>query len=89
VLIVREGAAIPHIALAQSTSRMDWSSLELRVFAGAAREARGLVCLPADGVLHPLVLAGQGSSFALRRDPLAGKVKWTIRPVSGRSASGR
>src|ERR1700743_953746 len=29
IILVREGAVIPHIKLAQSTMQMDWSTLEL------------------------------------------------------------
>jgi alpha-D-xyloside xylohydrolase len=79
VLLVREGAAVPHMTLAQSTSRMDWSKLELVVFGGTAREARGLVGLPGESTLHSLVLGRRGNSFSLLKDPLAGKVKWTVR----------
>ena len=31
VILVRDGAALPHIALAQSTDKMDWSNIELRL----------------------------------------------------------
>jgi alpha-D-xyloside xylohydrolase len=79
VVLVRQGAVIPYIALAQSTSQMDWSKLELVVFAGKSDQARGLVSLPADGTLHELSLrAAGGGRFALAADPLAGKVSWTI-----------
>jgi alpha-D-xyloside xylohydrolase len=78
VMLVRSGAVLPHIALAPSTARMDWSALELVVF-GEAAEAHGLVCLPADGVLHPVTVARRGRTLALAGDPLAGRVKWTVR----------
>ena len=78
VMLVRSGAVLPHIALAPSTMRMDWSALELVVF-GEAAEAHGLVCLPADGVLHPVTVARRGGTLALAGDPLAGRVKWTVR----------
>jgi len=81
VVLVRSGAALPHIALAQSTSRMDWSALELVVF-GDEPTARGLVCLPADNVLHPVNVTSKGGGLALAADPLAGRVKWTLRRFS-------
>ena len=87
VVLVRDGAVIPHAKLAQSTSRMDWSALDLVVFADAATAARGLVCLPSDNVLRPVTLARRGGSFMLATDPLAGKVAWTVfrgRPVPGK-----
>ncbi|MFA9392345.1 MAG: TIM-barrel domain-containing protein [Prolixibacteraceae bacterium] len=44
VMLVREGAAIPHIKLAQSTKFMDWSKIDLKVFGKG--DASCLVCLP-------------------------------------------
>jgi alpha-D-xyloside xylohydrolase len=82
VILVREGAALPHAKLAQSTDRIDWSALELVVF-GDRAQASGLVCLPADGTLHRVALSRKGDTFGLAADPLAGKVTWTIRrPVA-------
>jgi alpha-D-xyloside xylohydrolase len=77
-MLVRSGAAIPHIKLAQSTALMDWSALELVVF-GDGPEARGLVCLPADNVLHPLRATRSGAGFVLSNNPLRGRVTWTVR----------
>jgi alpha-D-xyloside xylohydrolase len=79
VVLVRAGAAIPHIALAQSTAALDWSRLELVVFGGGTGEVQGLVSLPADNVLHRLSLTRRGDGFALASDPLAGRVAWTVR----------
>lgn len=79
VMLVREGAALPHIALAQSTAQMDWSALEMVVFADTAREARGLVALPSDNVLRRVSLSRKGDAFDVTGDPLAGKVRWTVR----------
>ena len=76
-MLVREGAAIPHIAVAQSTAFMDWSKLEVEVFAATATKAAGLVALP-DGELVPLALNRRGNAFGFAADPLAGKVTWTI-----------
>ena len=77
VMLVREGAAIPQIAVAQSTAFMDWSKLDVEVFGVNAARASGLVALP-DGALLPLMLTRRGSAFALASDPLAGKVAWTV-----------
>ena len=61
---------------------MDWSKLELVVFAKNSPTAKGLVCLPADNVLRELVLNKSGSAFKLANDPLAGKVTWNMRPAT-------
>jgi alpha-D-xyloside xylohydrolase len=82
VMLVRDGTAIPHIQLAQSTMQMDWSKLELAVFAKNSRTAGGLVCLPSDNMLRELSLDREGNTFKLANDPLAGKVTWNIRPAA-------
>jgi alpha-D-xyloside xylohydrolase len=84
VLLVRDGAAIPHAELAQSTSTLDWSTLELAVFAVRAGQARGRVCLPSDGQLHDLVLDQEDGVFKLADDPLKGKLAWKVRTFSSK-----
>jgi alpha-D-xyloside xylohydrolase len=76
IILVRDGSVIPHIALAQSTAQMDWSNIELRVFATEAITAKGLIFLPGDSAEHEVTLAKQGNGFKLEGDPLAGKVAW-------------
>jgi len=78
VMLVRDGAAIPHARLAQSTGRIEWGEIELRIF-GAGDSAEGYFCHPEDGVLHVLRLARAGDGFELWEDPLDGKVNWKIR----------
>ena len=82
VMLVREGAVIPHMKLAQSTAQMDWSNIEMVVYAAAVQSARGLVCLPADNVLRPVEAARRNGAFAFAGDPLAGKAKSTLRLYS-------
>jgi alpha-D-xyloside xylohydrolase len=79
VVLVHEGAVIPHIALAQSTAQMDWSKLDLVVYATNSKKVNGLVCLPSDNVLHKISLVKKGNRFIQETDPFAGKVSWTIR----------
>ncbi len=79
VILVRDGSVIPHAALAQSTKNIDWSTLELRVFATAATAgAEGLVCLPGDQAAAPLEVRRAEEGFRLARDPLAGRVSWSV-----------
>jgi len=79
IMLVRDGAVIPHISLAQSTNDMDWSKLDLVVFSANGSEAKGKVCLPSDQRLYDLSVVKKGKGLALSNDPLAGKVKWTLR----------
>jgi alpha-D-xyloside xylohydrolase len=56
IMLVRDGAAIPHAKLAQSTKFIDWSNIELRVFGSS--KAKAYVCLPSDQVLHQIEISG-------------------------------
>jgi alpha-D-xyloside xylohydrolase len=71
-MLVRSGAAIPRIGLAQSTDRIDWSELELVVLGAKApaAEAEGLVCFPEDGTLHHLRLKRDSDGFVVEGEPL-------------------
>ena len=86
VLLIRQNVAIPHIPVAQYTAAMNWSEVELRVFAvsgGTAGPITGLFALP-DGALHQLELRPAAGSYALVRDPLGGKVRWRITTAATR-----
>jgi alpha-D-xyloside xylohydrolase len=78
VMLVRNGAAIPQIQLAQSTMQMDWARLELVVFSAANDGAEGWVCLPADNVLRRVEVAVKDASVALVGSPLAGKAELRV-----------
>jgi len=80
IILVRDGTVIPHIALAQSTAQMDWSKIELVVYAKDATTAKGLIFLPGDNAVHELTLKKSGKSFKLDADPFAGKIAWIISP---------
>lgn len=82
VMLVREGAMIPHMQPAQSTTQLDWSKLEMVVFASGKQNAQGLVCLPSDNILHKVDAARRGAGFALAADALAGKAALTVRLYS-------
>ncbi len=73
VMLVRNGAAIPHVELAQSTQFIDWSRITLKVF-GNADEAQGLVYLPGDEKPTKIVV----KNGKITNDPFGGKVKWEI-----------
>jgi alpha-D-xyloside xylohydrolase len=61
VVLVKDGAAIPHIRLAQSTEWMDSGEIELAVYGTESTTAEGLFCLPEDGTLRSLRLAAKGT----------------------------
>ena len=78
VILVRDGAVIPHAAVAQSTAQIDWTKLELVTYLAKAPKARGLVCLPSDNRLRE-VAVDAGGRFLPSGDLFAGKVTWTVR----------
>jgi alpha-D-xyloside xylohydrolase len=82
VVLVHEGAVIPHIALAQSTAQMDWSKLDLIVYATDTKKVSGLICLPSDNLLHKISLVKKDNQFVMETDPFAGKVSWKIKLYS-------
>jgi alpha-D-xyloside xylohydrolase len=85
VMLVREGAAIPLLDLAQSTQQMDWSRLSLRVFATDSASAKGLVCLPENNQLVAVSLLKDGQAFKMAADPLKRKVNWKVALFSDNS----
>jgi alpha-D-xyloside xylohydrolase len=78
IMLVRDGAAIPHADLAQSTGEIDWHSLELKVFCARSEAAEGLICLPENGELHPLRIERANAGFAIVGDALQDRVAWRI-----------
>jgi alpha-D-xyloside xylohydrolase len=80
IILVRDGTAIPRIHLAQCTSQMDWSKIELAVFAKDVTAAHALLLRPGDTASTPLTIINENGSFKLANDPLAGQVAWTITP---------
>lgn len=80
IILIRDGTVIPQIALAQSTAQMDWSKLDLIVYAEKTATAKGSVFLPGDTDLNELDLTNGASGFQLAHDPSGGKVTWKISP---------
>ncbi|MEO5714202.1 MAG: TIM-barrel domain-containing protein [Luteolibacter sp.] len=81
VLLVRDGSVIPHIGLAQSTSQMDWSKLELAVYGVDPAAAAGLVALPDSKEAVKISLVRDGASLKPVANALDSKVSWSIRTV--------
>ncbi len=77
-ILVRDGAAIPHIPLAQSTAFMDWSTLELVAFTHDAESARGLICLPSENTIKHIRLIVQNETPQLEHDPCKGTVAFAL-----------
>jgi alpha-D-xyloside xylohydrolase len=77
VILVRDGSVIPHIALAQSTDKMDWSKLYLQIYS-SGNEANGWVCLPSDNISRKLILSKLNNKFVLKINPLEEKTTFQL-----------
>ena len=82
VIMVREGAVIPHIQTAQSTRFLDWSKIRLQVFAKNHQEASGSLYLPDIKQMKPLTIRMRSEEKPfLVQDPFHGHITWIIDPV--------
>lgn len=73
VLLVKNHTVLPELAVAQSTSAMNWNDVQLRVFSTDGGTAEGSFVLPG-GVVQSLRVEGS----RLVSDPFGGSVKWRI-----------
>lgn len=71
IILVREGAVIPHAQLAQSTDKINWCDIELKVY-GDKEKATGYVCLPSDNKLTDIILTKSGSNYQLEKGQIQG-----------------
>lgn len=74
IVLVKNGTALPHIKLAQSTQDMDWSKLTLKVYAdGNTATATAKVYQPEGDALQEISLSKKGNAFEVGQNPLNGK----------------
>jgi len=78
IMLVRDGAVIPHIKLAQSTKFMDWGNIDLKAFSSDKELAKGWVCLPENNQLCEIELVKKNNRFELKGNPVKGKVNFKI-----------
>jgi len=76
IILVRDGAVIPHAKLAQSTDKIDWFNIELIVY-GNQSVAKGFVCLPSENKLVEVELSQNGTAYQIKRGVIP-SVKYTI-----------
>jgi alpha-D-xyloside xylohydrolase len=73
VLLVREGAVIPHVAVAQSTGAIDWTKLELRMFGSGNAAGVASVALPDEPARTVRIESGR-----VIADSLRGHISWRV-----------
>ena len=77
IILVRDGAVTPHAKLAQSTDKIDWSTIDLKVY-GQQPFAKGLICLPLDNKLVEVQLNKKGATYQVEKGTIAG-VKYQVK----------
>lgn len=60
IMLVRQGTVLPHVKLAQSTTEIDWSKMDLKVYNPTKMQAVGKICLPADDKLFEVSVNAAG-----------------------------
>ncbi len=78
IMLVRDGTALPHAKLAQSTKYIDWSALELVVFSEESERAEGMICLPGEDIPRTVVLEMKNGVFDQTNNPFDGRVEFRI-----------
>jgi alpha-D-xyloside xylohydrolase len=77
IILVKEGACLPMVQVAQSTSQIDWNNMELVVF-GSTDNTSAMVCLPSDNILKKIEVAKNNEGYVLVSNPLPESVKLTV-----------
>ena len=78
IILVRDGAVIPHIKLAQSTKDLDWTNIDLVAYT-TGNEAKGSFCLPNDNILRRVSVTKKGKAFSLNNGDLPKTVSFKVR----------
>ena len=78
VVLVRDGVAIPHAKVAQSTDDIDWRDIELRVFATDGQPATASFALPDGNVVRLELAPGAGGEYELANNPFGDDVRWRV-----------
>lgn len=55
VMLVRDGSALPHVPVAQSTDRIDWKAIEWKQYKADTRDAKGYLFCPGDNAVQTVI----------------------------------
>lgn len=54
IILVKDGSAIPHVPVAQSTDQIKWDKIDWRIYKKDKKQAKGWLCLPSDKVVKEI-----------------------------------
>lgn len=52
IMLIKDGSAIPHVPVAQSTDKIDWNKVEWKTYKADTQTATGYLCLPTDQIVQ-------------------------------------
>jgi alpha-D-xyloside xylohydrolase len=76
IVMVREGAVLPQVKVAQSTNDIDWTNIALQIFSNTPDAAIVKLYLPGEEKVKELSLVKKNGKFSVKEDPFKGKIKW-------------
>lgn len=77
IVLVKDGAVLPHVNLAQSTKDIDWDEIELLVFSSNDK-ASGRLYTPGSDQSKEIVVTKKNDNYELEVDPYQGEVNYRI-----------
>ena len=54
IMLVKDGSAIPHVALAERTDQIDWNNITWKKYLANKTQAEGLLCIPSENTLKSI-----------------------------------
>ncbi|MCF2502610.1 alpha-xylosidase [Dyadobacter sp. CY107] len=79
VMLVREGAVLPHVKVAQSTDQIDWKNIELVGFNVTSSKTAMKLFLPGESEVKDVLIVKKGSKLVVSKDPFEGNVSWALK----------
>ncbi|MCF0060483.1 alpha-xylosidase [Dyadobacter chenwenxiniae] len=76
VMLVREGAVLPHVEVAQSTDQIDWKNIELIGFNVTSATTAVKLFMPGESEVKDVSIIKKGGKLAVSKDPFKGNVRW-------------
>ncbi len=77
IMLVREGAVIPHAKLAQTTKEIDWSNIELKAYA-AGKSATATLFTPGDAQIGTIKIERTGNDLKIVSDSFNSEIKFQV-----------
>lgn len=78
VMLVREGAVLPQVKVAQSTEQIDWKNIELVAFGVNSANTTMKLFLPGESEVKDVLITKKGRRLTVGNDPFNGRIQWVL-----------